>query len=108
MLLGKTIGPFVIEKEIGAGAMGSVYRARHVESGKPVAIKFIAGALVSNETVKQRFEREWEILKQLKHPNIVRLIATGRVSGTPFYAMEYVDGESLDKIMERRGRLSWE
>ena len=60
----------------------------------------------SNETVKMRFEREFEILKQLKHPNIVRLIATGRFSGTPFYAMEYVEGESLDKIMGRHATAS--
>src|SRR5882724_5299319 len=101
MLLGKTIGPFTIEKEIGAGAMGAVYRAKFADTGKWVAIKVVANALMSNEVVKQRFEREWEILKQLKHPNIVRLIATGRISGTAFYAMEYVDGESLDKIMVR-------
>jgi eukaryotic-like serine/threonine-protein kinase len=108
VLLGKTIGPFVIDKKIGAGAMGAVYRAKHGESGKWVAIKVVAGAHAANETVMQRFEREWEILKQLKHPNIVRLVASGRFSGTPFYAMEYVEGESLDKIMARRGRIEWE
>jgi len=108
MLLGKTIGPFVIDKKIGTGAMGAVYRAKHTESGKWVAIKVVAAAHADNETAMQRFEREWEILKQLKHPNIVRLIATGRFSGTPFYAMEYVEGQSLDKVMARRGRISWE
>jgi eukaryotic-like serine/threonine-protein kinase len=106
--LGKAIGPFLIEKKIGAGAMGAVYRARHTESGKWVAIKVVAGAHAANETVMQRFEREWEILKQLKHPNIVRLVASGRFSGTPFYAMEYVEGESLDKIITKRGRIEWE
>ncbi|HYV35845.1 MAG TPA: serine/threonine-protein kinase [Gemmataceae bacterium] len=108
MLAGKTIGPFTIDKEIGAGAMGSVYRAKHNESGKWVAIKIVATGLAANEVVKQRFEREFEILKQLKHPNIVRLYAAGNFSGTPFYAMEYVEGESLDKVMARRGRISWE
>jgi serine/threonine-protein kinase len=108
LLIGKTIGPFAIDKELGHGAMGTVYRARHTDSGKVVAIKIVAPALASNETVMQRFEREWEILKQLKHPNIVRLIANGRFSGTPFYAMEYIEGVSLDKIMARRGRMGWE
>jgi eukaryotic-like serine/threonine-protein kinase len=108
LLHGKTIGPFVIDKKIGAGAMGAVYRAKHTESGKWVAIKVVAAAHAANDTVMQRFEREWEILKQLKHPNIVRLIASGRFSGTPFYAMEYVEGESLDKIMIKRGRIEWE
>jgi eukaryotic-like serine/threonine-protein kinase len=108
MLLGKTIGPFVIDKELGAGAMGAVFRAKHTESGKWVAIKVVAAAHAANETIMQRFEREWEILKQLKHPNIVRLIATGRFSGTPFYAMEYVEGKSLDKVMARRGRIDWQ
>ncbi len=108
MFVGKTVGPYVIDKEIGTGAMGAVYRARHGETGKLVAVKVVAPGQATNETVKQRFEREFEILKQLKHPNIVRLIATGRISGTPFYAMEFVDGESLDKIMSRRGRIEWE
>jgi eukaryotic-like serine/threonine-protein kinase len=108
MLRGKTIGPFVIDKKIGAGAMGAVYRAKYADSGKWVAIKVVAGAHATNETTLQRFEREWEILKQLKHPNIVRLVASGRYAGTPFYAMEYVEGESLDKIMARRGRIGWE
>jgi eukaryotic-like serine/threonine-protein kinase len=108
MLVGKTIGPFAIDKELGVGAMGAVYRAKHIESGKWVAIKVVAPGLAANESVMQRFEREWEILKQLKHPHIVRLIANGRFGGTRFYAMEYVQGESLDKIMGRRGRIEWE
>ena len=108
MLLGKAIGPFVIDKKIGAGAMGAVYRAKHTESGRWVAIKVVSASHAANETAMQRFEREWEILKQLKHPNIVRLVASGRYAGTPFYAMEYVEGQSLDKIMARRGRIDWE
>jgi eukaryotic-like serine/threonine-protein kinase len=106
--VGKTLGPFAIDKALGTGAMGAVYRAKHIESGKWVAIKVVAANLATNETVMQRFDREWEILRQLKHPNIVRLIANGRFGGTPFYAMEYVEGESLDKVIVRRGRVGWE
>src|SRR5262245_45969610 len=111
MHVGKTFGPFELEKELGSGAMGTVYRARFQQDGKEektVALKVIAFGLSSNEQALNRFERESDILKQLRHPNIVRLFATGRYKGTPFFAMEYVEGESLDKVLERRGRVGWE
>jgi hypothetical protein len=108
MLVGQKIGPFVVDKELGSGAMGSVYRGRHMESGRKVAIKLISMGLASNMGALGRFKRETSILKQLDHPNIVKFIASGKVHGTPFYVMEYVEGESLDHVMERRGRLSWE
>jgi serine/threonine-protein kinase len=108
MLVGQKIGPFAVDKELGAGAMGAVYRARHTETGQLVAIKIVAPGLAGNKAAMDRFKREAEILKQLRHPNIVRLVATGKFSGTPFYAMEYVEGESLDHVMARRGRISWE
>ena len=106
MLLGQSIGPFAIEKEVGNGAMGTVYLARH-EKGLRVAIKVMAPGLTSKVS-QERFKRESDILKQLKHPNIVRLIASGRFHGSPFYAMEYIEGESLDHVMARRGRITWE
>jgi serine/threonine-protein kinase len=108
MLAGQHIGPFAIEKEIGAGAMGTVHRAVYTKTGLRVAIKFIAPALSGNVASVARFERETAILKKLKHPNIVQLYATGRIEGAPFYAMEYVEGETLDLMLQRRGRLPWE
>jgi serine/threonine-protein kinase len=105
---GLQLGPFVVDKELGSGAMGSVFRARHTETGEYVAIKIVAPGLSSNATIMARFKREAAILKQLRHRNIVRLVATGKFQGTPFYAMEYVDGESLDHVITRRGRLTWE
>lgn len=108
MLVGQTIGPFVIEKELGSGAMGSVYRARYTKDDRIVALKVIAFGLAANDGAVARFEREGEILKQLKHENIVRLFAMGTWKQTPFFAMEYVDGESLDRTMARRDRFSWQ
>jgi len=107
MLVGQNIGPFAVEKELGSGAMGTVYRAVHLELKLRVALKVMAPGL-SSETALNRFKREAEILKKLKHPNIVRLIGIGKHHKSPYYAMEYVEGESLDHVMERRGRLSWE
>jgi serine/threonine-protein kinase len=108
MLTGQQIGPFSVEKELGSGAMGSVYRAKYIKTGKRVAIKLIAPGLAGSDKAMERFEREAAILKQLTHPNIVKLYATGKFQGTPFYAMEYIEGESLDRVMARRGRVTWE
>jgi serine/threonine-protein kinase len=118
MHVGQSIGPFTLDKELGSGAMGSVYRATYKEEGKQarvVALKVIAFGLSGNESALARFEREYKILRQLKHANIVRLFANGRYKGTPFFAMEYVKGQSLDKvIMDRqvgapgRAPFTWE
>ncbi len=109
MLIGQHIGPFVIDKELGSGAMGAVYRARHVKTGKVVAIKVMAPGLgSSNSRAAERFEREAEILKQLRHPNIVHFHGVSTHEGVRYFAMEYLQGESLDKVMARRGRMSWE
>jgi serine/threonine-protein kinase len=105
MLVGKDIGPFHVLSELGSGAMGFVYRAVRRDSGKHFAIKMIAFGLLGSE---KRFEREADILKQLKHPNIVRYAGTGSYKRTPFFIMEYVEGESLDKILARREKFSWE
>jgi serine/threonine-protein kinase len=107
MLVGQNIGPFLIEKELGSGAMGTVYRAVHLELKRRVALKIMAPGLTS-ETALKRFKREAEILKKLKHPNIVGLFGIGKHHKSPYYAMEYIEGESLDHVMERRGRISWE
>src|SRR5262249_16546824 len=109
MLAGQKIGPFAIEKELGSGAMGTVYLARYEEDDRLVALKVIAFGLSGNEPALKRFEREASILKQLKkHPNIVRVFAHGKWRGTPFFAMEYIDGESLDRVMARRDRFTWQ
>ncbi|AMV26151.1 Serine/threonine-protein kinase StkP [Gemmata sp. SH-PL17] len=112
MLIGQQIGPFEIEKELGSGAMGTVYRAkfhRSAEKVVPVALKVVALGLLGNEGAMARFEREANILKQLRHPHIVRLIAHGKINkANPYIAMEFIDGEALDRILARRGKLGWE
>ena len=110
MLVGQQIGPFTIERELGSGAMGTVYKAKFQKGDKlvPVALKVVSLGLLGNESAMARFDRESDILKQLRHPHIVRLYATGRYRQTPFIAMEFVDGEPLDRILARRGRLGWE
>ena len=111
MLIGQQIGPFEIEAELGSGAMGTVYRARFRKDEDrvlTVALKMIALGLIGNEGAMARFDREANILKQLKHPHIVKLHATGHLRKNPFIAMEFIDGEPLDRALARRGRLGGE
>jgi serine/threonine-protein kinase len=107
MLVGQQLGPFAIDKELGSGAMGAVYRGTYTKTGQRVAIKVMAPGL-ARDSAAERFEREAAILKQFNHPNIVRLFGVGRHHGTAYYAMEYIDGESLDRVLSRRGKLSWD
>ncbi|HJT76284.1 MAG TPA: serine/threonine-protein kinase, partial [Gemmataceae bacterium] len=108
MQVGQQLGPFLVEKVLGSGAMGAVYRARYTKTGARVALKVIGAGLSDNPNLLRRFEREAAILKQLNHPNIVRYYGAGRTQGTPFYAMEYIEGESLDHALHRRDRMTWE
>ena len=113
MLVGQRFGPFEIERELGSGAMGTVFMAhwhRDDQRIEPVALKVVSLALIGNESAIARFEREANILQQLRHPHIVRYRASGthKPSRTKFIAMEFIDGEPLDAILKRRGRISWE
>jgi serine/threonine-protein kinase len=109
LVVGQQLGPFVIDKELGSGAMGTVYRARYTKTGQVVALKVMAPGLgTTNASAGGRFEREAEILKQLKHDNIVRIFGVGKSQGIRYYAMEYIQGESLDRVMARRDRMTWE
>lgn len=109
MLVGQQFGPFTIDKELGSGAMGTVYRGRYTKTGQVMAIKVMAPGIGSTSAAAvDRFEREIAILKQLNHPNIVRFYGSGKQQSMRYFAMEYIDGESLDRVMSRRGRMTWE
>lgn len=102
------MGPYKIEKLIGQGGMGSVYRAHHTKSGLPVAVKVISNSIADESRFRRRFQVEIETLKRLKHPNIVQLIGYGEEGGNLFYSMEYVDGESLHECLRRNGPIPWD
>jgi len=109
MLAGQEFGPFLIEKELGSGAMGAVYLARYIKNNHRVAIKIMSSTINSNasSSLVARFEREAEILKHLNNPNIVRLFGIGKFKGMRYYAMEVIDGETLEAILLRKGSFSW-
>ncbi len=101
------IGPFEIDKELGVGGMGIVYRAVYTKANKRVALKLLTESVATKPKLLARFERECDILKKLNHPNIVRYYGGGVYKGKHFYAMEYMDAGSLEQRMKRKGKLKW-
>jgi eukaryotic-like serine/threonine-protein kinase len=86
---------FDISYQIGRGAMGSVYRARQIKTGKLVAIKVLSYDLSERADLVARFEREAYALKSLTNPNVVSIIDAGHVENIHYFAMEFIDGITL-------------
>jgi len=98
------LGPYQIEGEIARGGMGIVYRARHVELGRVVALKILlAGEHASPESI-ERLRREALAAARLDHPNVVRVYEVGQEGPRAFIAMEHIDGEPLSRLL-RRGEV---
>jgi serine/threonine-protein kinase len=94
-------GPFAIERKIGSGGMGVVYLARKQGEDRPVALKLLSEVLTDEEFIK-RFQREARVAMELDHPNLVRAFEFGQINMRWYYSMEYVQGRSLQKILEER------
>ncbi len=93
---------------IGAGGMGTVYRAIHIAIGKPVAIKVLAGDWANRPELALRFTQEARSASLVRHPNIVDITDFGYVGeGLPYFVMEYLEGETLGQRIARVGRLPW-
>lgn len=94
-------GGYSFVREIHRGGQGVVFEGVQNNTGRRVAIKVRRGGLFSGTRDIERFEREVEILAQLDHPCIVRIIDTGIRHGDPYFVMDYVDGEPLDEFLSR-------
>ncbi|MFN7975878.1 MAG: tetratricopeptide repeat protein [Acidobacteriota bacterium] len=90
--LSRRVGPFILEEPLGRGGMGVVYRARHEESGRRVALKTVEGA---DARLLESIRREIDALAHVSHPGIVPIVAHGLEGGIPWYAMEIVRGVTL-------------
>jgi serine/threonine protein kinase len=95
------LGDFEIVRELGRGGMGVVYEARQVSLNRQVALKVLSGSLGLSPKAVPRFRREAEAAAKLHHTNIVPVYATGEENGTHFYAMELIDGPSLDAVIRQ-------
>jgi len=96
------LGKYEIISEIGRGAMGAVYKARDPLIDRLVALKTITGGPSAQTNLLDRFYQEARSAGALQHPNIVTIYELGHEKNTPFIAMEYLEGDSLDRIIEQR------
>ena len=103
---GFRLGAYVIREQIGQGGMGTVFLAEHETLRRRVAVKVLAPGEGMNRIVVERFQREARAAAALDHPNIVRLHDVCQQKDLHYLVMEYVDGQTLDKIVEQSGPIA--
>jgi len=97
---GSSFGPYTILAPLGAGGMGAVYRARDAKLGRDLAIKVLPPEFAADRERLARFEQEARSASALNHPNIITIFEVGEAGGTPYIAMEVVEGRSLRDLLE--------
>lgn len=99
------LGNYVLLERLGEGGMGQVFKARHRAMGRVVALKVMRKELTSKADVVRRFRREIMMAASLHHPNIVLAFDADQVGDTHFFAMEYVEGIDLGRLVKSRGPM---
>src|SRR5580658_10738310 len=96
---------FQLNRQLGRGGMGSVWHATHLGLDVPCAVKFIEGENAALPEAQARFEREAKAAAALRSPHVVQILDHGVWQGTPYIAMELLDGEELGKRLAKMGRM---
>src|SRR5271166_1959794 len=91
--------------ELGRGAMGVTYKAFDIDLHCPVTLKVISERHLGDESARLRFLREARAAASVRHPNVASVFHLGRTGKNYFYAMEFVEGETLENLIKRSGRL---
>jgi serine/threonine-protein kinase len=100
-VIGRTIAHYAIVEKLGEGGMGVVYKAHETHLDRFVALKVLPPEKVADAERKRRFVREAKAASALNHPNIITIYDIDQESGTDFMAMEYVDGQTLSRLIAR-------
>ena len=103
-MIGTTLGHYRILDQLGKGGMGEVYLAEDLSLGRRVALKVLPRDLASDDTWRQRFEREARSVAALNHPNIVTIHSVERVDGTAFITLELIEGQRPTAHARRAAR----
>lgn len=99
------LGPYRLLEKLGAGGMGTVYKALHTKLDRVVAIKVLSKSRLNDADAVARFEREMKAVGRLQHPHIVHATDADEDDGVHYLVMEFVDGIDLSKLQRRLGRL---
>lgn len=99
------IGDYRIVREVGRGGMGIVYEAKQISLGRRVALKVLPRHLVGDQKVLERFRREARAAARLHHTNLVPVFEVGQEGEVAFYAMQFIEGQGLDRLIEELRRL---
>lgn len=91
--------------KLGAGAMGAVLKARKRDTGEVVALKILKPELAGDREYVERFLREAKAVARLNHPNIIRAIQAGKSGDYYFFAMEFIEGQTVSELIKAKGRL---
>ena len=102
----KRLGDFELHEELGRGGMGVVFSATQISLNRPVALKILSRHLSTNPKFTARFLRESQSAARLQHPNIVQVFGNGNDQGLSFYAMQLIQGQSLDRVLNEIQILS--
>jgi len=105
-LIGTIIGEYKIVSLLGAGGMGQVFKAVHQRMERTVAVKVLPGEAVGSRDAVARFHREVKAAAKLAHPNIVHAYDAGELEEMLYLVMEYVEGNNLEKLVQKQGTLS--
>lgn len=103
--LGRRIGGYEILGKLGEGGLGVVYKTRQLSMGRIVALKVLHDKWVADEEFRKRFLVEARLVGRLSHQNLIQVFDVGRYRETYFYSMEYVDGETVEDILDRDGAM---
>jgi len=104
-ITGRALGQFKTQELLGRGGMGEVYVALDTTLDRKVALKVLSSQLTGDESYVLRFAREAKAAAKLSHPNIVQIFFIGEEGGTHFFAMEFIEGDSVQDIIDRQGAL---